>query len=114
MLRDQPARAVPSLARGGQGGSGEPITVPPRASPPPPTTAPRLGLLTLHAPTTAGEFMRVEVLSPTDDLREAAANFFAALRRLDAAGLDLIVADLFPETGLGRALNDRLRRAAHS
>ena len=46
------------------------------------------------------------------DLREAATHFFAALRRLDALGLDGIVAETFPETGLGRALNDRLRRAA--
>jgi L-threonylcarbamoyladenylate synthase len=59
-------------------------------------------------------FERVEVLSPAGDLCEATANFFAALRRLDAAGLDLIVAEIFPETGLGRALNDRLRLAAHS
>lgn len=74
----------------------------------------RLGLLTLRAPTSSAGFARIETLSSTGDLREATANFFAALRRLDAAGLDLIVADLFPETGLGRALNDRLRRAAHS
>jgi L-threonylcarbamoyladenylate synthase len=59
-----------------------------------------------------GTFHAVEVLSPKGDLREAAASFFAALRRLDALGLDAIVATPFPETGLGRALNDRLRRAA--
>ena len=53
-----------------------------------------------------------EVLSPAGDLKEAAMNFFAALRRLDALGLDGIIAESFPETGLGRALNDRLRRAA--
>lgn len=73
----------------------------------------KVGLLTFLSPDDSSAFTRVEVLSPAGDLREAAANFFAALRRLDAAGLDLIVALPFPEIGLGRALNDRLRRAAH-
>ena len=59
-----------------------------------------------------GPFAAIEVLSPTGDLREAAANFFAALRRLDALGLDVIVATPFPNEGLGRALNDRLTRAS--
>jgi L-threonylcarbamoyladenylate synthase len=54
----------------------------------------------------------VEVLSPAGSLREAAAAFFAALRRLDARALDRILAEPFPEQGLGAALNDRLRRAA--
>ena len=47
-----------------------------------------------------------------NDLVGAAAGFFAALRRLDAADLDLILATPFPNHGLGVALNDRLRRAA--
>jgi len=76
-------------------------------------TRERTGLLAFKRPEDAASFARVEVLSPEGNLREAAANFFAALRRLDAAGLDRIVAELFPETGLGRALNDRLRRGAH-
>ncbi|MEM1446530.1 MAG: L-threonylcarbamoyladenylate synthase [Planctomycetota bacterium] len=54
----------------------------------------------------------VEDLSPTGDMTEAAANLFAAMHRLDAAGLDLIVAEAVPEIGLGRAINDRLRRAS--
>ncbi|MEO1235689.1 MAG: Sua5 family C-terminal domain-containing protein, partial [Planctomycetota bacterium] len=54
----------------------------------------------------------VEALSPTGDLVEAAANLFGALHRLDAAGLDVIVAEAVPEVGLGRAINDRLRRAS--
>ncbi|HEY2250714.1 MAG TPA: L-threonylcarbamoyladenylate synthase [Planctomycetaceae bacterium] len=74
----------------------------------------RVGLLAFRASDDDARFDRVEVLSRTGDLREAAANLFAALRRLDAAGLDLIVAEKCPDIGLGRALNDRLRRAAHS
>jgi L-threonylcarbamoyladenylate synthase len=75
-------------------------------------TGGRVGLLTFVPVECSGEFERVEILSARGDLVEAAANFFAALRRLDAAGLDRIIATPFPETGLGRALNDRLRRAA--
>lgn len=55
---------------------------------------------------------RTEVLSPSGDLREAAANLFAALRRLDSAGVSMIESELVPDIGLGRAINDRLRRAA--
>jgi len=53
-----------------------------------------------------------EILSPQGDLAEAAATLFAKLRRLDARGPRLIVAELVPEKGLGEAINDRLRRAA--
>ena len=49
-------------------------------------------------------------LSPSGDLAEAAANLFAMLRRLDGGG-GIAVAPI-PERGLGRAINDRLRRAA--
>ncbi|MEX0654804.1 MAG: L-threonylcarbamoyladenylate synthase [Phycisphaeraceae bacterium] len=57
------------------------------------------------------EVVVIETLSPTGDLVEAAANLFAAMRRLDGAGVDLIVAERVPDEGLGRAINDRLRRA---
>ncbi|MCX7633464.1 MAG: L-threonylcarbamoyladenylate synthase [Turneriella sp.] len=53
-----------------------------------------------------------EILSPSGDLREAARNLFAALRRLDAVGANAILAEAVPEEGLGIAINDRLRRAA--
>jgi L-threonylcarbamoyladenylate synthase len=55
---------------------------------------------------------RCENLSPKGDLIEAAANLFAALRRLDATGAETIAVMPIPETGLGEAINDRLRRAA--
>ena len=57
-------------------------------------------------------FSLVENLSSKGDLHEAATNLFAVLHRLDAAGLTGIYARLLPETGLGRAINDRLRKAA--
>lgn len=52
------------------------------------------------------------LLSPSGDLNEAAKNLFAAMRKLDNAGVDLIYATTFPTKGLGLAINDRLRRAA--
>jgi L-threonylcarbamoyladenylate synthase len=51
-------------------------------------------------------------LSPAGDLAEAAANLFAMLRRLDRPGFTGIAVMPVPETGLGIAINDRLRRAA--
>lgn len=50
-------------------------------------------------------------LSPSGDLTEATANLFAHLHSLDATGRPIAVSPI-PETGLGRAINDRLRRAA--
>ncbi|MFZ1331156.1 MAG: L-threonylcarbamoyladenylate synthase [Flavobacteriales bacterium] len=55
---------------------------------------------------------RCERLSPVDDLNEAARNLFGVLRDLDRSDADVILAEVFPELGLGRAINDRLRRAA--
>jgi L-threonylcarbamoyladenylate synthase len=51
-------------------------------------------------------------LSPTGNLRAAAANLFAHLRALDAAAPAIIAVAPIPEDGLGEAINDRLRRAA--
>jgi L-threonylcarbamoyladenylate synthase len=56
--------------------------------------------------------LAVEVLSERGEPREAAARLFAAMRSLDARGVRQIVAEWAPEHGLGRAINDRLKRAA--
>ncbi len=50
-------------------------------------------------------------LSPTGDLREAARNLFSMLHELDASAAAIAVAPI-PHTGLGEAINDRLKRAA--
>ncbi len=55
---------------------------------------------------------RCEVLSERGDLAEAARNLFAVLRDLDGSECAVILAERFPDEGLGRAINDRLRRAA--
>ena len=51
-------------------------------------------------------------LSPRGDLVEAAANLFAMLHEADRAEVAAIAVMAIPERGLGRAINDRLRRAA--
>lgn len=57
-------------------------------------------------------FHKVLWLSRAGDLAEAAANLFAMLRALDRPDLAGIAVMPIPEEGLGRAINDRLRRAA--
>lgn len=71
-------------------------------------TAPEPGELMLGFGAVPGEI----TLSAAGDLREAAANLFGALHRLDAMGAERIAVAPIPDRGLGRAINDRLRRAA--
>jgi L-threonylcarbamoyladenylate synthase len=72
----------------------------------------RFGLLRLSPDDDASGASAVETLSRRGDLREAATNLFAAVRRLDALGLDRIVARPLPDSGLGVAIMDRLSRAS--
>jgi L-threonylcarbamoyladenylate synthase len=72
----------------------------------------KIGLLAFQETKNFLKFYQVEVLSKKGDFREAAANLFSAIRRLDTLNLDLILAEAVPEVGLGRAIMDRLRRAS--
>lgn len=73
--------------------------------------APRPGEAYLaFGPAPAGE--RIWNLSPSRDLREAAANLFAHLRAADRSGASGIAVAPIPAEGLGEAINDRLARAA--
>jgi L-threonylcarbamoyladenylate synthase len=64
-------------------------------------------------PLPGAETARVTLnLSKNGDLVEAAAHLFSYLRQLDASGAATIAVSPIPETGLGEAINDRLRRAA--
>jgi L-threonylcarbamoyladenylate synthase len=81
------------------------------AGPAPPAPA-RVGLLAFGPTAAAVGYADVEVLAPDGSAATAAANLFAALRRLDGAGLDLILAEACAEAGLGHAIMDRLRRAS--
>ncbi len=53
-----------------------------------------------------------KILSPSGSFKEAAKNLFSYLRELDKMPVDLLLVELLPEQELGRAINDRLRRAA--
>jgi len=57
-------------------------------------------------------FTKLVNLSESGDLCEAAANLYSAMRQMDLCGLDFIVIERIPATGLGLAINDRLHRAA--
>jgi L-threonylcarbamoyladenylate synthase len=52
-----------------------------------------------------------EVLSAGGNLQEAARNLYAAMHRLDRCNADIIIAEKLPDTGLGKTINDRLKRA---
>jgi L-threonylcarbamoyladenylate synthase len=72
---------------------------------------PRIGVLSFDNKKQEGWFETLEILSPQGDLREAAANLFHAIRKLDKMNLDLLIAENIPEKGLGVAIMDRLRKA---
>jgi L-threonylcarbamoyladenylate synthase len=78
----------------------------------PPQAGERVGLISLLPPRNAEAYAAVEVLSRQGDLREAAANLFSALHRLDGMHLDRLVALPVPEVDLGAAIMDRLRRCS--
>ena len=59
-------------------------------------------------------FGGVEILSPTGDLKEAAANLYGALRRLDESDVTSLLVEPVTEQGIGCAIMDRLRRAVTS
>ena len=72
----------------------------------------KIGLLLFDRGISDANIFHLEVLSASGDLKVAAANLYAALHRLDKNGLDIIIAQRFPDTGLGRTINDRLERAS--
>lgn len=72
----------------------------------------RAGLLTLKRREGDDRYKTVIELAPDGDLGTAARRLFEALHLLDETQCDLIVVRPFPETGLGEAIMDRLRRAA--
>lgn len=69
-------------------------------------------ILSFHQKFPSPDHSKQIQLSQTKDLNEAAKNLFAAMRALDTMDVSVILSELLPEEGLGRAINDRLRRAA--
>lgn len=72
----------------------------------------QIGMITFHHLYQAIPEANQYMLSPKKDLSEAARNLFRALRYWDSRNFKVIIAEPFPEEGLGMAINDRLKRAA--
>jgi L-threonylcarbamoyladenylate synthase len=72
----------------------------------------KVGLLTLSWHPLGKKATHHIELSAKGDLNEAAQHLFDAMRWLDTADVDVIVAEPMPDVGLGRAINDRLKRAS--
>ncbi len=54
----------------------------------------------------------VVIIGARTDLAQIAKNLFAGLRQLDAAGMDVLIVEMFDEQGIGAAIMNRLRKAA--
>lgn len=70
----------------------------------------QIGVLSFYSDNFSGAKV-IKVLSTSKNLDEVAKNLFATLHELDDMQLDIIIAERFPEKGLGSSINDRLRRA---
>jgi len=72
----------------------------------------RIGLITFNSTLNSNSVFYQIALSNKNDLEEAASNLFSTLHNLDKMNLDVIIAERFPDNGLGKTINDRLQRAA--
>ncbi|PJE39831.1 MAG: threonylcarbamoyl-AMP synthase [Flavobacterium sp.] len=72
---------------------------------------PKIGTITFFKKIEHNNLVHQEVLSERKDLKEAAANLYQAMHRLDKMNLNLIIAEPFPDENLGKSINDRLNRA---
>ncbi len=72
----------------------------------------KIGAIVFGIDIKLSESILIKNLSSTKNYQEASANLFSFLRELDEADVDVIITELLPETGLGLAINDRLRRAS--
>lgn len=72
----------------------------------------RLGVLSFSEVYSGEDIELNIVLSPKGDVSEAAQHLFSALRQFSDSNVDLILTEFVPPKGLGKAINDRLTRAA--
>ncbi len=73
--------------------------------------ASKIGLLTFGKESSLIKRNIVKNLSQKGDFEEAAKNLYSHLHQLDKMGLELIIAQKFPDIGIGKSINDRLSRA---
>jgi len=74
----------------------------------------RIGLISFSKHVENPEIAFQVALSPSGNLEEAASNLYKTMHELDQMKLDLIIAEQFPDYGMGKSINDRLTRAAKS
>ncbi len=72
----------------------------------------KIGVLTFRPQTFTLQTPIHLILSENENLEEAASRLYASLHQLDELDLDLIIAEKFPDQGLGQTINDRLLRAS--
>jgi L-threonylcarbamoyladenylate synthase len=71
----------------------------------------KIGVLLFNQKISTENITQTEVLSDSNDLKEATSKLYAKLHTLDTMDLDIIVAEKLPDHGLGKSINDRLLRA---
>ncbi len=71
----------------------------------------RIGILTFEQSIMNDDIVFQIVLSASQNLQEAASKLYDALHQLDKQKIDIIIAEKLPDEGLGRSINDRLKRA---
>jgi L-threonylcarbamoyladenylate synthase len=71
----------------------------------------KIGILSFKTAYESAEGSHQFILSEKGDIDEAATRLFTGLRKLDSLNLQLIVSEYVPDEGLGKAINDRLKRA---
>jgi len=71
----------------------------------------KIGLISFQKIENISSEIKHEVLSSKGNLKEAAKKLYATMHHLDQQNLEVIIAQYFPEKGLGKTINDRLKRA---
>lgn len=74
----------------------------------------RIGILVFKSDLKDTSITTQIILSKNGDLTKAASKLYDALHELDNQNLDVIIAERFPDYGLGKSINDRLQRATFS
>lgn len=74
----------------------------------------KIGVIRFSKELESPNIAHLEMLSETGNLKEATSKLYATLHKLDTLDIDMIVAEKFPDTGLGKSINDRLERATKS
>ena len=72
----------------------------------------KIGILTFFKNYNSKYIKSIKILSKNKNLKEASKNLYAVMHELDKENLDLIIAEKFEDSNLGKSINDRLSRAA--